>query len=396
LIGTCGQTCGSLECPAWKLRFDPVKLPLQRSHKISLKTHNFGTFRGVAVFLRTHGLKILWLLSILLIPGIIGIGIAGINSGTSDVNSAKVYVDLAPWGKVAPPKESDTIPKSLAELIERKKQAESNGKKYDLPSPWIMTPTPSDSKTAKVLVQQKKTYTTASPWTVVETKKTQTKKKILSKRQKVLASASPWAVPEPQKITYVVNRPPSPNKVFTSTSPWAKAAPVHEIKTGATKHSAVTPPHPSRIVACELRLVRVSDGRVISQVSSLDSYANIKLLAEVMVGRLEQESSGGPIIMMTLCNRRGTRQGGLVGREMTESVATALKSASRFKFMRTLNLREILTTEYKLESAKDITAPRFKILLNGARYVVIGGVAMNQISPKTIGSATTTKDDDLH
>ena len=345
------------------------------------------------MFCRRQVIKTLWLLTILLILGIVGIGIAGINAGTSGANSAKVYVALAPWGKVAPPKESGAIPKTLAKLIERKKQEKLKKKKHDLPYPWTMTPTPGDNKTslaAKAPRQQKKIYTTASPWTIVETKKITTKSH--SKSQKILASATPWTPPKSQKITYVVNKLPNPEKTFTSTSPWATAAPVREIKVDITKHSKVTPPSSSRIVTCELRLVRVSDGKVVSQVSSLGSYANIKRLADIMVGRLEQESSGGPVIMMTLCNRRGTRQGELVGKKMSKKVATALKNAHGFKFVRTLDLREILPTEQKLESAQDLTARRFKILLNGAKYIVIGGVALNQTHTTKLKSADDDED----
>ena len=374
------------------------------------ENRQFEIFRGTVVFRRIRVLKTRWLLSILLISGILGIGIAGIDVGTSGVNSAKVYVTLAPWGKVAPPKESDTVPKSLAELIECKKQAESMGKKYNQPSPWTIVYRPSDSETSpvtKASVQQKKKYTVASPWAIVETKKTspikpspskpkktRMKRDIPPRPQKVFMSASPWAGTD----SYTEKKLPKPEKVFTSTSPWTKAAPASGTKTEVTKHSAVTPPNSSRIIACELRLARVSDGKVISQVSALDSYANIKRLSDVMIGRLEQESSGGSVIMMTLCNRRGTRQGQLIAEEMSENITAALKNAGGFKFVGRLNLRDIFPTEQKLESARDITAPRFRILFKGAEYVVIGGVALNKPPPTRLKSASTvtTDDDDLN
>ena len=152
------------------------------------------------------------------------------------------------------------------------------------------------------------------------------------------------------------------------------------------------------MVACELRLARVSDGKVVSQVSAIDAYANIKNLAEVMVERLKQESSGGSVVIMTLCNRRGTMQGGLIAEEMSKNITTALKNADGFRLVRTLNLREILSTEQKLESAKDITAPRYRILLNGAEYVLIGGVALNNQPHATLDTAQTSSimDDDFN
>ena len=109
------------------------------------------------------------LLSILLISGIVGIGVAGIDVRTSGASSGKVYVTSAPWEKVASPNESDTIqkiPKSLAKLIARKKQAASKGKTFDLPSPWTAGPDGETSLAGKAPAPQKKTYTTASPWSM--------------------------------------------------------------------------------------------------------------------------------------------------------------------------------------------------------------------------------------
>jgi hypothetical protein len=363
----------------------------------------WATFRGFAVFRHTRIFKTRWLLSILLMSGIVGVGITGIHAGTSGANSGKVYVAPAPWGKVAPPKEKEakTIEKPPVVLVERKKQADSKGKKYDLPSPWTaVSPSSGNRKSAAAKIPApKKMYTTTSPWTIIETKQAQSKikKTIPPKPQKVFASASPWTTTEAQEKSYVVKKLPKPEKTFRSASPWAKAAPANGTKVQVAKHSAVTPPNSSRIIACDLRLVRVLDGKVVSQVSVLDSYANIKNLAEVMVGRLQQESLGGSVVMMTLCNRRGTRQGQLVGREMSENVTTALKNASGFKFVRILNLREILPTEQTLECAKDVTAPRFRVLFNGAEYVLIGGVALNKLPHVTLQSANArTTGSDLH
>lgn len=345
--------------------------------------------------------------------GVVAVGVAGIDTGASGVNSGKVYVTPAIWEKVAPPKESDIIyhpkknPKSFAVLIERRKQAELKGKTYDLPSPWTAAPARpgTGSGNEKTLVvtkspaQQKKIYAATSPWAIVETphQKNNSGNLIRPKPKKIFAPASSWTTTKSQENSYVVAKLPKPGKIFTFTSPWASAASVRGIPshTRTVKCPAITPPAPSRIITCELRLVRASDGRVVSQVSTLGSYANIKHLAEAMVGRLEQESSGGSVMMMTLCNRRQTQQGLLVSREMSENVAAALKNISGFKFVRTLNLREILPTEQTLESAQDITAPRFRILLNGARYIVIGGVGLSRLPNVTLKSAATT-DDDLH
>ncbi|MCK5113236.1 MAG: hypothetical protein KAR11_00545 [Phycisphaerae bacterium] len=352
-------------------------------------------------------MKTRWLMSILLAMGILAVGIAGIGVGVSGADSGKVYVTPAPWEKAAPAKESaGDIPKTLAKLIEQKKQMQPKpaGKKYDLPSPWTEASVAADDATGvivatKTSARPHKTFSVASPWVMAETKEAAAIKSAPPKNAKVTlraktksqknVTAASSANSQTYKITYDIQKLPKPQKTFTAASPWAKAAPALGTKRPVATQVMVVPPNPSRVVACELRLARVSDGKVLSQVSALDSYANINRLAEVMVGRLASECPGGKVVVMTLCNRRGTNQGRLIAGEMSNNVTTALKNSQGLEFIRILNLREILTKEQKLESAKDITAPRFKILLSGADYVLIGGVALGKPVPVRLDTAKT-------
>ena len=99
-------------------------------------------------------------------------------------------------------------------------------------------------------------------------------------------------------------------------------------------------PASSRRMLCELRVVRVSDGRVISSASAIATCGNIGRLAKVLVGEFGRDGKipiGVSIIAVSLSNREGTDQGLLLAETMTGHVVSALKRASKFKFLKQID-----------------------------------------------------------
>lgn len=148
-----------------------------------------------------------------------------------------------------------------------------------------------------------------------------------------------------------------------------------------TKVPLPTLPSPERVVACELRVVRVADRKVIRSVSALATCGNIGSLARALVGELSRSGSvprGASVVAVSLGNRQGTAQGVLLAEAMTDSVARALRRRKQFRFLKQIDLRDILGDEQKLESASCVTAPKLRGLMRNARYIVVGGIAISE------------------
>jgi hypothetical protein len=137
-------------------------------------------------------------------------------------------------------------------------------------------------------------------------------------------------------------------------------------------------PVPTRRLAVELRIVRLSDGRVLGQESILATYGDRNQLADVLVDLLAQKVlQGGRVAVGTLCNRRQSATGRRVAAQVTSEVVRAIRQHPRTGFVKRVNLRDVILDENRVEDPKIVCDARIRRLFGGAEYVVIGGVALD-------------------
>ena len=141
---------------------------------------------------------------------------------------------------------------------------------------------------------------------------------------------------------------------------------------------------------CELRLVRVSDGKVITQQSAMASVKNARKLAIVLIDKISSHlpEDDVPIASICLCNRRRSSKGQRLSMIMSKQVEAALLKSDQFDRVVSVDLRSLISNELKLENAKTLTSSTVEALLEGAKYMIIGGVAL-QKSPKSLSRNDT-------
>jgi hypothetical protein len=128
---------------------------------------------------------------------------------------------------------------------------------------------------------------------------------------------------------------------------------------------------------CEIRLVRVSDGRVLCQASGLAGLDQLSQLAEQLAEQIKREMPSGPDGQFSLCtirNRRETEEGGKLASEMTRYLQRELSFDSPLGVAKQVDLRGRLT-ETQLDLPQVVTDPALQDVFLGARYVVLGGLA---------------------
>jgi len=89
---------------------------------------------------------------------------------------------------------------------------------------------------------------------------------------------------------------------------------------------------------------------------------------------------GASVVAVSLGNRQGSAQGVLLAETMTNRLAGALRQRKRFRFLKLVDLRDILGDEQKIESASCVTAPKLQGLMRNARYIIVGGIAMSSLA----------------
>ena len=173
---------------------------------------------------------------------------------------------------------------------------------------------------------------------------------------------------------------------YTAKTPWQKADDQNEhatakVKTFDPKKSKHASATDLQNFQCELRLIRVSDGKLITQQSAMASVKNSKKLTDILIGRLlrhlpEQDVS---IATISLCNRRRTKNGRALSVKLTDMIEKALENSDQFDRVLKLDLRGSVENEMQLESATNLTGSTYRALLGGARYIIIGGVALQRV-----------------
>jgi hypothetical protein len=134
---------------------------------------------------------------------------------------------------------------------------------------------------------------------------------------------------------------------------------------------------PNRLMACEVRMVRLSDGRVLAQASLLAPYSRRKEMADVLVKLLAKDAPDDATVAVgCLSNRRRGPDGQTASDEMTRAVVRAVRQTPGLRYVRQVNLRDVILDEEMVESPKIVADHRLAHLFAGADHVIVGGAAM--------------------
>ncbi len=126
--------------------------------------------------------------------------------------------------------------------------------------------------------------------------------------------------------------------------------------------------------ACEIRVVRVSDGRVICQASALAGSDQLALLATTLAEQLKDNTPRGSIAVGSMRNRRQSEAGKMLAEKLTDMVWREMSFANPSGAAKNIPLRDILP-ENQLDLPKIVLYPEISEKLRGIRYIVLGGLA---------------------
>lgn len=142
-------------------------------------------------------------------------------------------------------------------------------------------------------------------------------------------------------------------------------------------HTVATTYDTGRLFTCEVRLVRLSDGRVLGQASLLAPYSRRKQIADVLVRLLAKDApDAANIAVGCLSNRRHGSAGRSLCDEMTSEVVQAVRQSPGLRYVKQVNLRNVILDEEMVESPKIVSDRRIAHLFTGADHVIVGGAAM--------------------
>ncbi len=134
---------------------------------------------------------------------------------------------------------------------------------------------------------------------------------------------------------------------------------------------------PNRLLACEIRLVRLSDGRVLSQASLLGPYSRRTEMVNALVKLLAREAPDDAAIAVgSLSNRRHEPAGQIACEEMTHILVRAVQQTPGLHYVKQVNLRDVILDEEMVESPKIVADRRIAHIFTGASHVIVGGAAM--------------------
>ena len=156
----------------------------------------------------------------------------------------------------------------------------------------------------------------------------------------------------------------------------------------------VLPVDSSYPMACELRLVRLSDGKVLVQRSRLQAVHLLPQLVSEMVGDLigGMDGDAKEIVIISLGNRRQTPMGKVLAKELTDQVTTQMNRATR-RTVYSVDLRKILQDESEIERATHLmTHPEVRKRIAGAQYAIQGGVAICGPDTRIVAPSSDTDD----
>lgn len=130
-------------------------------------------------------------------------------------------------------------------------------------------------------------------------------------------------------------------------------------------------------LACEARLVRVHDGKVLCQVSGVTRQKHIDLLAEQLAEQLKAQTPPGrrgELAVATTRNRRQSKLGEKLAGQMTQSLHRELSYNSPLGVAKSLDLNGLVNEDMK-DVSFILRDPEVRAELRGVRYVVLSGLA---------------------
>lgn len=329
----------------------------------------------------------------------------------------QIFISTAPWTLLAPPRDypGELTPKTTVAIkpakatgraIKKKTKIKTSTKKspaiqerqiatpqprkkFIATTPWTLlapprdyaaSPQPAEKEIWLPCKSAKSTKSIAARRPVKKPAKKIVKKSVKKPAVVVKAARLDWSWPSSARRNSRSRR----GQLFPATTPWAQVAPASE-QTARLDMSITTAelpqlPAPQRRMVCELRIIRISDGQVLSSASAVATYRNIAQLARALVGEFGRDGRipiGAEVVAVSLSNREGSDQGLLVAEKMTEHVVVALKRASKFRFLKRIDLREVFDEEQKLECSRCVTAPTLHKLMRSAKYIIVGGIALH-------------------
>lgn len=130
-------------------------------------------------------------------------------------------------------------------------------------------------------------------------------------------------------------------------------------------------------VACDLRIVRVFDAKVMCGASEKSARVELEGLAAGLAAKLKQGMpvEGESLAVVTLRNRSGTIKGREVADEVADKVTNALSATSWFDVKERIRLGDIVR-EIDLETAGIVYLSDVKPRLVGVKFIVMGGVTV--------------------
>ncbi|MBS3821076.1 MAG: PEGA domain-containing protein [Planctomycetes bacterium] len=130
-------------------------------------------------------------------------------------------------------------------------------------------------------------------------------------------------------------------------------------------------------IACDIRIIRVTDGRVVATAYGLVGTERLIILAEQIAEQISTRmppDAHGSAVMLRLRNRRRTPAGDQLADELTEMLFRELVYAGPLKITRTIDLRSLVEARMRDHSAV-LKNPDVQRMLAGVQYVIQGGIA---------------------
>lgn len=132
-------------------------------------------------------------------------------------------------------------------------------------------------------------------------------------------------------------------------------------------------------VACDLRVIQVSDGSAPASAGGEASSDKMADLAKALSKKLKDGMmvKGESIAVVSLRNRGGSPKGKVTADELADKVSGALIDTGWFEVRERVDLRGVVG-EKDLETAGIVANANVKDRLAGVKYIVIGGVTVSE------------------
>ncbi|HUT00891.1 MAG TPA: hypothetical protein VM031_00440 [Phycisphaerae bacterium] len=185
-------------------------------------------------------------------------------------------------------------------------------------------------------------------------------------RQKLLTAINPKTrktqkIPAPTYLMKIPREPVGPTAVAGKARPAGQKA-------------------PPEAVTCELKVVQVSNGTVVTAVRGVGRTDRLPRLAQLLVSKIDKDSAtkGKPLAVADFRDRgKKPRADGLC-EELAYRTMAALLREGWFEVKQRVSLRKALP-EKDLDNPDAVKIPKVRQKLSGLEYVVMGGVVVSEL-----------------